>query len=282
MKKEFKSFQRRQLLIRKDLRENSNYLKFLQIEGIPKILDFIPDARLTNFYRRSTTLFTDEYYNEGYKFLEFNWVYTDQRIPDEFMINSNLSINEPFRLNNSIRSKLSEIKTDGSHKEWIFGVNMRDKLYWTEEQDERLNIGLISNPDLFNIEEKVIKRVMRHLPPLTVPQLNKKEFEVLNKKLMKLINEFKSEIKLKAKSLVPKEKIESINLIFRSKEFEYAKVRNSNNEIVYLREAIIGDLEGNEAIDSIELIPEILSNQVYNINLKVYYNISKLINKFRN
>jgi hypothetical protein len=114
----------------------------------------VEDARLSKFYRKSSSFFTDKLMLEGFNFGKFTWTLLNgERMPDG-------------EYSARIASGKPVISNDPSEGRWRWGVNLRERVF------KREYLGLVVNPGYTKQELDAVKSIMRHLPPLKCPYLS--------------------------------------------------------------------------------------------------------------
>lgn len=223
--------------------EKGTYLRMGQIQKFQKMIENEPDARYSNFYRRTTSIFTDEFFKEGFLTGEFVWVQTSPRVSEKY-------------------------DDDGGDYPWTWGANMRDKLNFLKREGKKL--GLLTVPPITIEEKQTILSLLRQLPPLQTPTLSQKRKEDLENYAQPKILKFQSKVDAitKERKLVDKNNSSVINIIFRRSEF-FSKI----NEIP-LRKRLLDDIKEIEQIYKIKTVFEPITNQIYNVRLQVYINNS--------
>ncbi len=227
--------------------KKTKYFRMGQIQRLQKMIYTLQDARLSGFYRRTTTFHTDELLKEGFPVTEFVWTQMSQRV--------------------------SEIKMSSSHNDekWKWGANMRDKLRYETSNGKKL--GLITVPPSTNEEINAIKSLVRQLPPLKTPILLKERKSELEQYALPIIKEFQ----LKVNSLTAKRtkeiKYNRINVIFRREEFFRGMIDRENN--FSLRDGLLEDIRSLESIYKVRTVFETITNEIYNVRIELYINITK-------
>ena len=248
-----------------------------QVQRLQSMLKRIPDSRLSRFYRETTNCFTNKFLRAGHNFSEFEWIQTSPRI--------------------------SEVtnKPSASHKNWTWGVLLRDKLY------DKENLALLVTPGYSDVLLKTIHTILRQLPPLAplyldsnkakLLELEKREKETVNKEVLK---EIKIEMKECETGMTQfEENCEKFKLQCESLEDTFNSTLSNrikgvvgsyvnvyfhslipNNElfkgIILNSELIKGiqtDIEKNKSIITVEVIPEILTEEIFNTRLKIWVNL---------
>lgn len=258
-----------------------------QIQRLQSMLKYIPDSRLSRFYRETTNCFSNKFLRAGYNFSEFEWIQTSPRI--------------------------SEVtnKPSSSHKNWTWGVLLRDKLY------DKENLALLVTPGYSDVLLSTIHTILRQLPPLAPLYLDSNkakllELEKLRKETVKkdVVREIEIEIKEYETGMTQFEEIceefklqcESLEdtlerLVLNRKKKDIGSYVNvyfhsvlnngliketkddieKSKSIITLNDELIkgikDDIEKNKSIITVEVIPEIVTGEIFNIRLKIWVNL---------
>lgn len=234
----------------------SKYLRMGQIQRIQKMLENHPDARLSGFYRRTTTFYTDELLEEGFPVAEFMWAQMSPRG------------NESEQNGEHAFFSFGTDKSSGHA--WKWGANMRDKIRHETATGKKL--GLVTVPPCTNEEMEAIRSLVRQLPPLESPRLSPDRRQQLEKYAKPFIDEFQ-----KIADRVTQGRREGrvhgrLNVIFRREEFFRGRVQREPEEIT-LRDGLLHDIKQIENIYKIHTVFEPVTDRVYNVRVEVYMNM---------
>jgi len=220
-----------------------------QVERQPELTSYKADARLSGFYRRSSSAYTDKFKRHGFNMSEFVWNQRSPRIPES-------------------SSHESVLERDGD--EWQWGVNLRDKLYKKKE------ISLIPLPAISEEEDLLYKSLARHLSPLTSPVLDISFEKQLRLKKEPFLKEFQEKldnlINSKSENLQFENSLFATqNLIYRGNLFFAAKLRDGT----LLSDQILKDLQNNKSIIQAHVIFEPITNSIYNVRISTKIRVDK-------
>ena len=134
------------------------------------------NARLSKFYRKSSSFFTDKFMIEGFTFGKFTWtILSGERLTDEEYREKEVQ-------------KHGGITTTGEGG-WRWGVNMRDRVF------KRKYLGLIVSLGYTEQELKAVKSILRQFLPLKCPNLPSDCIKLANRKYEKMVNELSDRLK---------------------------------------------------------------------------------------
>ncbi len=230
--------------------ENCQFLSMGQIQRIQKMNQNEPDARFSDFYRRTTNFITDELYKQGLLTAELIWTQIFPRVSEN-------------------------VKTDDSNLEqpWTWGANMRDKLQFEKREGKKL--GLLIVPPITIQEKETILSLLRHLPPLQTPTLSperKRELEDYAKPFIEQFQKIVDTYTKDRRSLGDQQHPTFINIIFRKEEFFRGMI--NPEEKTTLRDGLLSDIKNIKKIYKVNTIFEPITNQIYNVRLQVYVNVN--------
>ena len=229
---------------------NTRYIRMGQIQRLQKMITTLPDARLSDFYRRTTTFHTDELLKEGFATAELVWVQLSSRISEEEESEQTRVIDE----------------------EWTWGANMRDKL--RHESPSGKKLGLATVPPITDSEMEVVRSLLRQLPPLQTPTLSPERKNKMVEYAEPFITEFQKQADLITRDRSERIKGSKVNVIFRKEEFFRGMINQDEN--ISLRDALLDDIENMEEIYKVNTVFEPVTNNIYNVRLEVFMNTIKV------
>ncbi len=235
-------------------------LPVLPVEAIPMLDDFVPNSRLTPFYRRQVSFWNAET-QEGLI------VQVGQR-------------------NDESSQTLGGNKGDNKNREMYgYGANVRDTVYFnTHHQND---VGIMSVPRWTKEERKLIENLARHLPPLVLPTLSEKNVRA-TWALRSAVSQFNEG--LRHRNLLKEDHKESkvaqvnrdythIYMVLRGDLFTREGTNPKTKEQVRLRDFIMKDIETiakNEAKRGFKFMgaraeTEILTKQMRNVRFDFFF-----------
>ncbi len=247
----------KRLLVYKQILPDARFLNFAQVEQYPKLVKDIPEARLSDFYRRTGSAYTDKFFNEGWNFGEFMWTHL------------------PSRQSSGIGARSS------SKGEWSYGVNMRYKLLNSQvagsqaesrESPDFEKVALLTVPGLFDEERETIRSLLRQLPPQRTPQITSERRKNLNEHAMPAVEDFQKaadEITGSRRPLRDPNRRDHINLILRGPEFFLGALEGYG----LLRKGILEDIAARKDIYDVKTAFEIITDDIYNVCVTLYVNV---------
>lgn len=225
--------------------KETKFLRYGQIQRFPKHAENIEDARVSNFYRRSTTFTTDELFKEGYPFTDFVWTQTEPR-------------------NATSGGRFNSRRGDS---EWKWGVNMRDKVFANPNDTQA--IGLIPVPPATEEQMLAIKSIIRHLPPLKFPELSLKTKGELENWALPDIQEFQVKVNSKTKGRTLDGSEVKVNVVFRDHMFFNGSLRRKGKEPISLKDGLLRDIANTPEIRRVNTVFEIITNDKFNVRAEV-------------
>ncbi len=229
--------------------KRARYLRMGQMQRLQKMMQDVPDARPSTFYRHTTTFYTDECFREGIPIADFMWTQTSAR-----------------------RSEANGggAGGDSEGEEWTYGANMRDKIRTETPNGRRL--GLVVVPPCTDSEMEAVRSIMRQLPPLEVPTLSHARKAELENYAQPFVREFQRLADGITAGRQEEREHGRLNVIFRREEFFSGMV--DRKQKVSLRDGLLDDIERIESIYRVETVFEAITDRVYNVRIELYMNIS--------
>lgn len=222
--------------------KNGVALQVANVEKQPELTEYHADARLSGFYRRSTTSYTDKLKRNGINLTEFVWLENRPRKPESSM--HSFEKGEEFLTN-----------------KWRWGVNVRDKLYKKEE------ISLLPMPELHQHEDMLYRSLSKHLSPTVSPLLSKKTELELRQAIEPKLAELQKRLdQINANKRYSNEHpLIKQHFVYREEMFFASKLGDGTT----LPQQLFKDIESNANIVSAKLIYEPLTDAFQNVRLTV-------------
>ncbi len=227
--------------LQRHVTQRSRYLRMGQMQRVQSRLRDVPDARDSEFYRRATTMFTDELQRFGYNVAEMVWTETAPHARDG----------------------------DGSGSAWRWGVNARDRMRIGDADGRHIGLVVVSGGTAEEMD--AVRSVLRQLPPLTSPTLSASARLKLEQYAAPYVERFQREAQRITAGRKRGARHGRVNVIFRRAEFFRARV-GAEKDAPWLRDALLQDLEAIESVYRVRAVFETITDHVYNVRIELYMN----------
>ena len=227
-KARFRELQRRIVDAQNYISHNTEMLKRADAQRYPDRLDPVPDARVNTFYRRCTSMYTDDLaLFAGLAHFEIVWTRTNERHSEK----------------ESLRTESWFGSSDNSKSSGMtYGVNLRDRLLMAD------GVGAVLTPAATDDELESFKDRAKHLRPWRQPRRTPEKMQSIRDEFNPVVVAFNRDIG--AKSTAPGSgRGTLISYVFKRNEFLMSKIRTKVAEDINVLDRVEAAEAALEAFD---------------------------------